>query len=141
MEIQLPVELTRSRSGLHARRSIIVVLGGARQDVISRPTRPGKGTYSRGEAGVASVSLGRGELAVLVTLTMGPRRRVKGFLAVYDDSGAERLRVKYERLKVRLSRGSPELSWAVDRAVEVLGLGPYVRRKNYGRPGGAGGQG
>ena len=141
MELQLPVELTKSRSGLHARRSVVVVLGKGRQEVISRPTRPGKGTYSRGEAGVASVKLGKGEVAVHVSLTMGPRKRVKGVISVYDESGAERLRVKYERLKIRLSRGSTELSWAVDRALELLGLEPYVRRKNYGKPSGAGRQG
>ncbi len=141
MELQLPVELTKSRSGLHARRSVIVVLGKGRQEVISKPTRSGKGTYSKGEAGVASVTLGRGEVAVHVSLTMGPRKRVKGVISVYDESGVERLRAKYERLKIRLSGGSPELSWAVDRSLELLGLEPYVRRKNYGRAAGAGRQG
>jgi len=58
-------------------------------------------------------------------------------MVVYDDNGEEKLKVKYERLKIRFSRGSPEFSWAIDQALDALGLGPYVRRKNYGRRGGA----
>jgi hypothetical protein len=133
MELTLPVELTKSRTGLHARRSVVVILGHGRQEVISKPVKPGKGTYSRGEAGTVTVTLNKGEVAVLASLTMGLRRRVKGLFMVYDDSGALRLKVKYERLKLRYSEGDPELSWTVDRAVEALGLTPYVRRRNYGR--------
>ncbi|MGC9071780.1 MAG: hypothetical protein ACP5HK_03675 [Acidilobus sp.] len=138
MELSLPVELTRSRSGLHARRSVVVVLGHERQEIVSKPARQGKGTYSRGEAGQATVRLSKGEVAVYIVLTIGPRKRVKGLISVYDDSGLERLRVKYERLKIRYSHGSSEFSWAVDEALDVLGLTPYVRRRNYGRRGGTG---
>ncbi|MGC9210171.1 MAG: hypothetical protein ACP5FT_02770 [Acidilobus sp.] len=137
MELTLPVELTRSRSGLHARRSAIVIIGRGRREVVSKPTMPGKGTYSKGEAGLAKVTLSRGEVAVHVVLTMGPRKRVKGFMVVYDDNGEEKLKVKYERLKIRFSRGYPDYSWAIDQALDALGLSPYVRRKNYGRRSGA----
>jgi hypothetical protein len=78
MELTLPVELTKSRTGLHARRSVIVILGHNRQEVISKPVKPGKGTYSRGEAGTVTVTLNKGEVAVLASLTMGSGRGSRG---------------------------------------------------------------
>lgn len=114
---------------------MVVVVSRQNQRVIAEPERPGKGTYSRGKAGYVEVKLGHGEYAVVASLVMGPRKRVKGLFTVYDESGAERLKVKYERFKLRLSEGSPELSWVVDAAVGVLGLDKFVRRRNYGKRG------
>lgn len=133
--MELPVELTKSRRGLHVKRTVVVVISRQNQRVIAEPQRPGKGTYSRGKAGYVEVKLSHGEYAVVASLIMGPRKRVKGSFTVYDESGAERLRVKYERFKLRLSRGSPELSWVVDAAVGALGLDKFVRRRNYGKRG------
>jgi len=133
--LELPVELTRSRSGLHVKRTAVVIVSRQGHRVITEPQKPGRGTYSRGPAGYVDVNLGQGEYAVVASLVMGPRKRVKGLFAVYDGTGLRRLVVKYERLKLRLSSGDRELSWVVDAAVEALGLSGYVRRRNYGRRG------
>ncbi len=132
--LRLPVELTRSRTGLHARRTSVIIVGGRGEPrVISEPSKPSRGTYSVGKSGYVELNLSPGEYAVLATLTMGPKGRVTGTFSVIDSNGVERLRVKYRRFKLRLSSGSPELSWAVDQAVSALGLSSYVRRSNYGR--------
>lgn len=135
-ELSLPVEATRSRSGLHAARSIVVVFAGSGARLIEKPEEPGRGTYARGPAGTVRVDASGG-VVVHAWLTLNPRRRVKGYFTVYA-GGGEVLRAKLSRRKVRLVRGDPGYAWSVEEAVMLLKLSGHVRRYNWGK--GSGGR-
>ncbi|MEB2836158.1 MAG: hypothetical protein GSR80_000176 [Desulfurococcales archaeon] len=130
------MERSVSRTGKHAAtRIVVVVRASGRVEVYSRPTRQSVAakTYSRGYAGAVDVDLGPGDVLVVVRLVRGPSGRVSGAFSVVDSEGREVLRAVYRRLKVRLSRGDPSYSWAVERAAAALGLDKYIRRYNWGR--------
>jgi len=132
--LELPVERTVSRSGLHAATALVVIVrGGGGYEVITRPHKAGdRGTYARGYAGKVTVSLGPGDFAVHVRLVKTPSGRILGSFTVYNHEGREVLRAVYRRLKIRRSRGDPSYSWVVEEAVKRLGLDRYVRRYNWG---------
>jgi len=130
----LKVERTSSRTGKHLARSVVVVVGsgGRVKRVISEPTSPSRGTYSRGSSGTAVVELEPGDLAVWVRLVRNLRGIVSGRMVVYDSSGSPLLEAVYRKLKVRRSRGDPSYSWVVEAAVKALKLDRYVRGYNWG---------
>lgn len=129
-KLSLSVEATKSRSGLHAARSIVIVFTGDTARLIENPETPGKGTYSRGQAGTVSVEASR--VVVHARLTLNPRKRVKGYFTVYA-GGSEVLRAKLSKRKVRLVRGDPGYAWSVEEAVRLLKLSSHVRRYNWGQ--------
>jgi len=132
--LELPVERTVSRRGLHAATSLILIVRrGGKVEVISKPDKvEGRGTYSRGYAGRASVELEPGDVAVHIRLVKTPNDRILGRVTVYDHEGREVLGAVYKRLKVRRSRGDPAYSWAAEAAFKSLGLDRYVRKYNWG---------
>ena len=132
MRVQLPVERTKSRTGLHSKVSAVILIRGERVQVITEPKTPAKGTYSRGVAGLVEVEVLPGDLVVHASLVMNPRKRVKGTFKVIGPDGSAKLVVNYRKLKLRVSSGDKSLMWAVLKAVEALGLAGYVRRRAHG---------
>jgi hypothetical protein len=132
--LELPVERTVSRRGLHAATTLIVVIRREGSvEVISKPDKTeGRGTYARGYAGKASVKLGPGDVAVHLRLVKTSSGRILGRVTVYSHEGREILRAVYRHLKVRRSWGDPAYSWAVEAAFKHLGLDKYVRKYNWG---------
>ncbi|MCE4626280.1 MAG: hypothetical protein F7B78_01325 [Desulfurococcales archaeon] len=129
--ITLPVEATKSKSGLHAARSIVLILRGDNVSVIDKPMNPGKGTYTRGTAGTVEVEVPNDGVVVHAWLVLNPRGHVKGFFRVYNPNGDLVLEAKLTKRKVRRVSGDPDFAWAVERAVEYLKLSDHVRRYNW----------
>ena len=130
MDLLLPVEMTRSRSGGHARRCVVVVLERGSARIIGRPEMPGaSGTYSRGTAGLVRVPEAA-EAAVHACLVLNTRGHVKGVLTVYDPRRGPVLRAVLRRRKVRRSWGDRAYGWALEAALKALGLDRHVRRIN-----------
>lgn len=126
------IEASKSRTGLHAERRLLLVFrrDGSVERILTGSSRA-KGTYSKGAAWDASVDLEPGDVAVYVRLVRGPRGRVKGFMEVYDSDGNMTFRAVLRRRKARASTGDPSYASYVERAIEMLGLGDFVRRYNW----------
>ncbi len=127
------VEATKSRSGKHAARRILIVHerdGGVR--IVSNPSvgESARGTYARGAAGRVVLHPGSYRYAVWAQLIMGPRLRVVGRFDVIDSKGNIVLRAVLRKRKLRRSCGDEKLWWLVEDAVQRLGLAGYVRRSN-----------
>ena len=141
MEVKLVVEASRSRRGLHVERRLAFIVSRGELIEVRGGGEPVKPTYSRGEARLYRVNLKPGELAVQVRLVRGLKGRVKGYIAVYDSSGAEVYRAVVRKLKVRPSRGDRGYHWVVERVVEKLGLAKYLKKYKLGearaKPGGS----
>jgi hypothetical protein len=131
-KLKLEVESTKSKSGLHAMRKMIVVFKKGKEEIINEPAEEGKGTYKTGKSGYVNLNLEPNEYAVHIVLVRNLKNRVKGRFKVYNHEGQEMLEVKYEKLKIRRSWGDKSLSWLIDKSIELIGLSNYVRHKNYG---------
>ncbi|MEB3846742.1 MAG: hypothetical protein GSR74_02050 [Desulfurococcales archaeon] len=131
-KLELPVEATKSITGLHASRSLVIILNDNQYSIIEKPSKTGPGTYKRGVAGTTSVTLPPGSLAVHVNVVLNPRGHVKGRFRVYSYDGRLLLEAVMRRRKIRRVRGDASYAWAVERAVQVLGLERHVRRYNWG---------
>jgi len=118
-------ERSESRRGLHKRRRIPLVVrsdGTIYSAVgLKRPVKP---LYAVGEAYEVLVSPREGELYIQVDLTMNPRKRVKGYITIYDARGNMLIRAKYERLKLRLSKGLSRYGRLVEQVAKHLKM-PY----------------
>ena len=117
-------ELSKSRSGKHAVRRIVLVVprrGAVRKPDASRiPVKP---TYAVGGAWrLEPRNLGEDEVIVLIHLVRNPRGRVKGYIEVYGPDGALLYRAVYRKLKLRYSKGNPRYAWAARRAAEHIKL-------------------
>ena len=131
-ELELPVEATKSASGLHAARSLIVIIsrdGQAR--IIDKPDSSSKGTYKRGNAGTAKIRLKSDELAVHVKLILNPRGHVRGRVTVYSPSGEPLLTAVVRRRKIRRVSGDSSYAWAVENALKIIKLDKFIRRLNW----------
>lgn len=129
--VTLTVEATKSRTGLHAARSVVLVIEGDQVSIISRPVIPGKGTYSRGTAGYVEVEVPPNGVIVHFWLVLNPRRRVKGVIRVYGFDGQPVLEARLAKRKIRRISGDPSYAWAIEKAVEKLKLSRHVRRYNW----------
>ncbi len=133
-KVEVVVETTRSRrGGRHISVARAVIVGGAAPRVLGPgdASRPMRGTYSRGAAGLVSVDLSPGELLVHVTLRRGPSGRVTGEAVVYEHDGRQVLRAVIRKLKVRRSSGDPSYGWAVEEALKALGIDRYIKKYNW----------
>ncbi|MEB3779472.1 MAG: hypothetical protein GSR85_04495 [Desulfurococcales archaeon] len=132
--LELIVEASKSRSGLHAERklALIVDAGGRVRRVDERVGAPSDRVYSRGYSRRIKVELKPGEFGVQVRLVKNSRGHVKGAITVYSHKGDIILEAVMRRRKIRLSRGDPSYSWIVERVIEYLGLGDFIRRYNWG---------
>jgi len=118
-------ERSESRRGIHKRRRIPLVVR-SHEGIYpaagsKRPVRP---LYAVGEAYEVLLSPREGELYVQVDLTMSPRKRVKGYIMVYDAGGNMLIRAKYVRLKLRLSKGFSKYGKLVEQVAKHLNM-PY----------------
>ena len=134
--MKLFVEATKSRTGLHAARSVVVIVGRGEARIIDKPTARSRGTYSRGLAGEVDVEANPGDHVVWVWLARNPRGRVTGRVRVYSWKGDLLLEAVIRKRKVRRSRGDPSLGWVVETALSALGLSSYIRRYNWATGGG-----
>ncbi len=131
--MRVAVEMTRSRSGRHASRRLLIVFRGGRTEVISAPEerRPDLKTYARGLAGEVEIPKDA-EVAVYVSLVRNPRGHVKGYFDVLSPQGQLLLRMKLVRRKLRRVEGSEQYGEYIERALKLLKLDSYIRRINYG---------
>ena len=143
MPVELYVEDSRSRSGLHRARMLAFIVSreGSVTPVHKHPRArlesKSRGLYSRGSRLVYKVGLSSSEVAVQVGLVRNQRGHVKGYISVINSRG-EVYRVVLRRLKARMSSGDPSYSWAVEAVMRHLGLDRVLRRVNLGGGGGEG---
>ena len=133
MALRLPVEKSKSRTGKHAARRLVVVVGkDGSTRIIQKPERPDRSvsTYSIGEAGW--VDLKADGYAVLFRLVRGPSGRISGEVSVYSPGGEPLLEMVLRRRKLRRRRGRRDLGWVVEAAMRAIGLDSHVRRINLG---------
>ena len=132
MKLKLIEELSKSRSGRHAVRRLILIVS-RHKDVRSAKcskTRLVKSVYSRGWAQECVVELGEDEYAVQVYLVKNLYGHVKGVIEVYRSDGTMVFRAVYRRLKLRRSMGDPKYAWIVKLVADYLKL--PVKRYNLG---------
>ncbi|MEB3861782.1 MAG: hypothetical protein GSR84_06140 [Desulfurococcales archaeon] len=126
------VEATKSKSGVHAERRLVIVFrsNGRVERIITGGDRV-KGTYSRGSAWISSIDLEPGDVAVYIRLVRGPRGRIGGYAEVYDHEGKMVFRAVIRKRKARASIGDPSYSGYVEKAIELIGLGDFIRKYNW----------
>jgi len=124
MTPMLVEELSKSRSGRHAVRRIVLVASRSRGVRVPEGSRrEARPLYAVGEARIVELrGLGEDEVIVYVHLVRNPRGRVKGFMEVYGADGALLYRAVYRKLKLRYSKGNPKYSWAARMAAEHIKL-------------------
>lgn len=122
----LVVEESRSRSGRHRRRCIVLALlrdNGLRTvdkaGMVARE-EPGRPIYSRGWARRLTVAPGHGDYVIQVCFTRNPRGRVKGYITVYNYHGHMVYRAKYVDGELRRSMGDPIYAWIPRLVAEQL---------------------
>ncbi|MCE4602201.1 MAG: hypothetical protein F7C08_00050 [Desulfurococcales archaeon] len=126
------VEATKSRSGVHAERRLVIVFrGNGRVERILTGEDRVRGTYSRGSSWTAHIDLEPGDVAVYVRLVRGLRGRIGGYIEVYDHEGNMVFRAVIRRRKTRASKGDPRYSSYVEKAIEMIGLGDFIRKYNW----------
>jgi hypothetical protein len=118
-------ERSESRRGLHKRRRIALIIRAGGIYPATGSKSPVKPLYAVGEAYEVFIEGSRGdELYVQIDLTMNPKKRVKGHISIYDSNGNMLIRAKYEKLKLRLSKGSSKYGKLVEQVVKHLNI-PY----------------
>jgi hypothetical protein len=88
-------------------------------------------TYKKGEAFELYIRPPEKENSFIteIRLVQNPRKRVQGWIKVYDNQGNIKLIVVYRKLKIRRSRGDPSLEWVVKKLVDYLKI--PVKRYNF----------
>ncbi|HWQ17437.1 MAG TPA: hypothetical protein VNL13_06375 [Sulfolobales archaeon] len=117
-------ERSESRRGLHKMRRIPLVIRGEKAIIADGSRSPAHPLYAVGRASEISLEPRDNELYVQVDLVMNPKRRVKGFIEIYDSEGRLLIRAKYEKLKLRLSTGNPRYGRLVELVARSLNI-PY----------------
>ncbi|RUM46894.1 MAG: hypothetical protein DSY37_04220, partial [Hyperthermus sp.] len=115
--ITLRVEMSKSRSGKHAVRSMVFLVSERGEVYEAKPrtyikTKP---IYAKGTAYEASYVVPENMLIVYVWLTKNLRGHVKGYMEVYSRDAELLFRAAYRKLKLRYSKGDPSYEWAVRR--------------------------
>lgn len=128
----LCVERSESRRGLHKRRRLALVISRGQVSQARGEKIASKPLYAVGEAYAVRVKPSQDELYAQVDLVMNPRKRVKGVIEIFAPSGEKKLRVKYEKLKLRVSSGDPHYGRIVEQVVKSIGL-PYKNASWLGR--------
>ncbi len=132
MKVRLVEELSKSRSGKHAVRKLVLIVSkhkGVRKAECSDIKITSR-VYSRGWARECHVELGEDEYAVQVFLVKNLYGHVKGVIEVYRSDGTMVFRAVYRRLKLRRSMGDPKYAWIVKTVADYLKL--PVKRYNLG---------
>ncbi|MEM0014885.1 MAG: hypothetical protein QXS42_03765 [Zestosphaera sp.] len=110
--LELRVERSRSRSNLHKRTSLYMVMSKncdkANYTVVEKVgVRP---AYAVGNAELHKVAVPEDSFAVQATFTLNPRNRVSGEIIVLDPEGRRLSRAVYRKLKVRVLEGGDPLT-------------------------------
>ncbi len=132
MKVRLIEELSKSRTGKHAVRRLVLIVSkhkGVRKAECSDVKITDK-VYSRGWARECHVELGEDEYAVQIFLVKNLYGHVKGVIEVYRNDGTMVFRAVYRRLKLRRSMGDPRYAWIVKTVADYLKL--PVKRYNLG---------
>jgi len=130
--VNVRIEMSKSRSGKHAIRDLVLLVS-EKGDIIEPKPRhllEVKPTYSRGTAYIASIDVPKGWYLVYIHLVKNLRGHVKGYIEVYSSEAEMLYRAVYRKLKLRFSKGNPYYAWIVRRVVEYLKL--PVKRYNLG---------
>ncbi|ALL01165.1 hypothetical protein Pyrde_1117 [Pyrodictium delaneyi] len=132
--LNVRIEMSKSRSGKHAVRSLALLVSEKGDIVEPRPrmTQREKPLYSRGSAYIASISVPKGWYLVYVYLVKNLRGHVKGYIEVYSPDAQLLYRAVYRKLKLRYSAGDPRYAWIVQKVVDYLKL--PVKNMNLGEP-------
>ena len=130
--INVRIEMSKSRSGKHAVRSMAFLVSEKGEVVKARPRQVTevKPIYSRGRAYLASIDVPEGWYLVYVYLVRNLRGHVKGYIEVYSRDAELLYRAVYRRLKLRFSKGNPKYAWIVRLVAQHLKL--PVKRFNLG---------
>ena len=125
-EIILYIEKSRSRRGLHMKRRIALIYDTKRDDIkeaegVRRSIKP---TYIIGEAYEVRAKIDPELYAVQIDLVMNPRKKVKGYIYLYNYRGDLLIKAKYSKLKLRLSAGDPKYGSVLEKIVNYLKI-PY----------------
>lgn len=122
--IDLYEERSRSRRGLHQRRRIALKICGEKIEYISGERVRTRPLYSVGEAYLVKTRVDEGCYAAQIDLVMNPRKRVRGYIVLYDSRGEPVLKMKYRKLKFKLVEGSPGYRDVFMRVIGYLKI-PY----------------
>ncbi len=122
--IEARVERSKSRSGKHAVRDLVLLVSrnGEVKEPRPRIQQPTSPTYSRGEAYRVYINVPEDWFLVQVHLVRNLRGHVKGYIEVYAPSGERLFRAVYRKLKLRYSDGDPQYAWIVQRVADYLKL-------------------
>lgn len=110
--LELRVERSRSRSSLHKRTSLYVVVSKNcdKIDYIVVEKIGVKPAYAVGNAELHKVVIPEDSFALQATFTLNPRNRVSGEVLVLDPDGKQLSRAVYKKLKVRVVEGGDPLT-------------------------------
>jgi len=128
-----------SRSGLHKRRRLYLVMSPACESVKPRVAskerlRP---LYARGYSIAEYVEIPAGSYLIQIDLTMNPKGRVRGVITVIDHEGKRVCEALYRKLKVWIRYCVPAAEKVLVCALHTLNM-PV---KKYGGPGHKGSHG
>ncbi len=135
MPLHFRIEKSKSRSGKHAVRDLVLVVTGDGKVVEPKlkVVQALKPTYSRGEAYLVKLDVKEGEYPVYIHLVRNLRGHVKGYIEVYNKEGELLYRAVYRKLKLRYSKGDDMYAWIVETVANHLNL--PVKRANLKKPG------
>lgn len=122
-------ERSESRRGIHKMRRIALIIRGEKTAMADGQRTSASPHYVVGEASEISLEPREGELYAQIDLVMNPRKRVKGYIEIYDGEGRLLIRAKYDKLKLRLSKGSSRYGRTVELLLRSLNIG--YRRANW----------
>ncbi len=122
----LLLEESRSRSGKHKRKCIVLLL--LRDNGLQPVEKTGrvaasseaKPVYARGWARSIAVAPGHGDYVVQLCFTRNMWGRVKGYISVYNYHGELVYRAKYVDGELRRSIGNPIYAWIPRLVAEQL---------------------
>ncbi|MEZ0289755.1 MAG: hypothetical protein ABWJ42_01535 [Sulfolobales archaeon] len=122
--IELYDERSSSRRGLHKRRRIALKICGEKIDYADGERIKIKPLYVVGEAYLIKTYLEKECYAAQVDLVMNLRKKVKGYISIYDSTGQLLLKMKYVKLKFRIVEGDSKYKGLFMRVIEFLKI-PY----------------
>ncbi len=109
--LELKVERSRSKSNLHKRTTLYLVLNKdcerVSYEIVDKISV--KPTYSVGSAEVHRVLVPEDSFVIQASFTLNIKKRVSGELLIFDSNGKLLCRAVYRKLKVRVTQGGDPL--------------------------------
>jgi len=122
--IEVYFENSKSRRGLHRRRRIALKICGDKISEIEGERIDIKPTYVVGDAYMIRASLERGCYVAQIDLKMNIKKRVFGYIYIYNENGEMILKMKYRKLKFKLIFGDVTYRNVFLKIVDYLKI-PY----------------